>query len=104
MVTQMKGTLSKKVLEKLNSGIALALKDAIELLPNIDRTNVYVMYNPEPPEGDYPYRVGYDHNGIKEWWAGPTFKIAVGHLAETMSPAGIAERRRMNVPIPGEVN
>lgn len=98
------GIASNEVLEKQNTDMAIALIDVIELLPTIDRRNVYVAQILQPKEGDYPFRVGYDHNGKKEWWAGETLHIAVHHLRETMSVEGIAERRRMKIPMPGEVN
>jgi hypothetical protein len=98
------GIASDEVLKAKNTDTSLALIDVIALLPMIDRRNVYVAQILEPKEGDYPFRVGYDNNGYNEWWAGPTLKVAVGHLTERMSPAGIAERRRLNIPMPGEVS
>lgn len=98
------GIATNDVLAKTNSEMSIALIDVIELLPAIDRRNVYVAHVLEPKEGDYPFRVGYDHDGKKEWWAGNSFHIAVQHLRDAMSPAGIAERRRLKIPIPGEVS
>lgn len=98
------GIASNEVLQKTNTDMSLALIDAVALLPAIDRRNVYVAQILQPKEGDYPYRVGYEQNGKKEWWAGDTLHIAVHHLRETMSVEGIAERRRLNIPMPGEVN
>jgi hypothetical protein len=98
------GIASNEVLEKQNSEMSLALIDAIELLSAIDRRNVYVAQILQPKEGDYPYRVGYEQNGKKEYWAGKTLHIAVQHLAETMSPPGRLERQLLNIPMPGEVN
>ena len=81
---------------------SLAVVAAILHLPLIDRRNVYAAILLEPREGDYRFRVGYEQAGNKEWWAGDSFKSAVSKLAEAMSPEGRAERKRLNIPMPGE--
>jgi hypothetical protein len=96
------GIASDEILQKTNSEMSIALIDVIELLPAIDRRNVYVAQVLQPKQGDYPFRVGYDHNGKKQWWAGDSFHIAVQHLRDAMSPAGVAESQRLGIPMPGE--
>jgi hypothetical protein len=98
------GIAPNEVLKKQNTDMSLALIDVIELLGAIDRRNVYVAQILQPTEGDYPYRVGYEQNGHKEYWAGETLHLAVHHLRETMSAEGIDERRRLKIPMPGEAN
>ncbi len=98
------GIASDDVLKSVNTEMSLALIDTIALLSAIDRRSVYVAQILEPKLGDYPYRVGYDHNGEKEYWAGDTLDIAVQHLRDTMSPPGRLERQLLNIPMPGEVN
>jgi hypothetical protein len=104
MQVRLCGIVSDEVLEKINTDMSLALIDAIALLPMIDRKNVYLAHILEPAQGDYPYRVGYEQDGQIRYWAGETLHKAVNNLRDTMSPAGIAEMRRMNIPMPGEVN
>lgn len=98
------GIASDEVLAKQNSDMSLALIDVVALLPAIDRRNVYVAQLVEPKEGDYRFRVGYEQNGKKQWWAGDSFQIAVQHLRDAMSPAGVAESQRLGIPMPGEVS
>ena len=103
MQVRLWGIASDEVLGKINTDMSIALIDTIELLPAIDRINVYVAHILEPAQGDYPFRVGYEQDGQIRYWAGETLHKAVNNLRDAMSPSGIVEMRRMNIPMPGEV-
>lgn len=83
--------------------MAEALKSAIETIPELDPAQIFVGWFPEPPVGEYKFRVGWNDGKSYQYWAADTWTEALARMKYDFSPEGKAWRESVQIYMPWEV-